>query len=156
MAVNIDQIEEKTVEPMLIAGVRVRGKYSDCGNGFAQIGRRFGRKICGACFLLHYDSEYRENDADFEACMPIRDGVSRDGIDVRELPGGRCVSLVHQGPYTEMGRSYAKIFKYVHEKHYAPAVPTREIYLKGPGMIFKGNPKKYLTEIQVLISSAAS
>jgi effector-binding domain-containing protein len=29
------------------------------------------------------------------------------------------------------------------------ALPTREIYLKGPGMIFKGNPKNYLTEIQL-------
>ena len=30
-------------------------------------------------------------------------------------------------------------------------MPTREVYLKGPGMIFKGNPNKYLTEIQILI-----
>jgi hypothetical protein len=29
--------------------------------------------------------------------------------------------------------------------------PTREIYYKGPGMIFRGNPKNYLTEIQMLI-----
>jgi hypothetical protein len=29
--------------------------------------------------------------------------------------------------------------------------PTREIYLKGPGMIFKGNPENYLTEIQIMI-----
>jgi DNA-binding transcriptional MerR regulator len=152
MAVNVNQIEEKSLEPMLIAGVRMRGKYSDCGNGFSQIGRRYGRTICGPCFLLHYDSEYRENDANFEVCMPIRDGASRDGIDVRELPGGRCVSLVHQGPYDELGRAYAKIFKYVHEKSYTLVCPTREVYLKGPGMIFKGNPKKYLTEIQVLVN----
>jgi len=28
-------------------------------------------------------------------------------------------------------------------------MPTREVYLKGPGMIFKGNPRNYLTEIQI-------
>ena len=28
--------------------------------------------------------------------------------------------------------------------------PIREIYIKGPGMIFRGNPKKYITEIQFL------
>lgn len=28
-------------------------------------------------------------------------------------------------------------------------LPTREIYVKGPGLIFKGNPKNYLTEIQL-------
>jgi hypothetical protein len=25
----------------------------------------------------------------------------------------------------------------------------REVYVKGPGLIFKGNPKNYLTEIQL-------
>ena len=28
-------------------------------------------------------------------------------------------------------------------------LPTREVYLKGPGMLLKGNPEKYLTEIQI-------
>lgn len=32
------------------------------------------------------------------------------------------------------------------------ACPTREVYIKGPGMIFKGNPKRYLTEIQILVT----
>ena len=34
------------------------------------------------------------------------------------------------------------------------AWPTREVYIKGPGMIFKGNPAKYLTEIQVMIKTS--
>ena len=29
------------------------------------------------------------------------------------------------------------------------ALPTREVYVKGPGLIFKGNPKNYLMEIQL-------
>jgi effector-binding domain-containing protein len=70
---------------------------------------------------------------------------------VRELPGGRCVALLHQGPYEELGRSYAKILDYVKQKGYEFEMPTREVYIKGPGMIFKGNPRKYLTEIQLLL-----
>jgi effector-binding domain-containing protein len=100
---------------------------------------------------LHYDTEYKEEDADFEACMPIRKGTPREGISVRELPGGRCAALLHKGPYDELGRSYAAILSYIHQQQYSVEVPTREVYLKGPGMIFKGNPKKYLTEIQILI-----
>jgi DNA-binding transcriptional MerR regulator/effector-binding domain-containing protein len=146
------EVEEKSIEPMLIAGVRIKGKYSDCGQGFGQIGRKFGRHICGNALLLHYDSEYKEDDADFEACMPIRKGESTDAINVRQLPGGRCVSLLHKGPYDDLGRSYSKILAYVHEKGYEVALPIREVYIKGPGMIFKGNPKKYLTEIQMLIA----
>jgi DNA-binding transcriptional MerR regulator/effector-binding domain-containing protein len=145
------EVAEKVVDPLLVAGMRMKGKYSDCGKGFAQIGRRFGRHICGKALLLHYDTEYREEDADFEACLPIRKGETNQGISVRELAGGKCVSLLHSGPYHELGRSYAKILKYVKDKSYQIQMPTREVYLKGPGMVFKGNPQKYLTEIQMLV-----
>jgi DNA-binding transcriptional MerR regulator/effector-binding domain-containing protein len=145
------QVQEKEVSPMLVAGVRMRGKYCDCGQGFAKIGRSYGRHICGPCFLLHYDDEYREDDADFEACMPVRQAKAVDGISVRELAGGRCAALIHRGPYDQLGQSYAKIRAYLNEKGYRAALPSREVYLKGPGMIFKGNPKHYLTEIQMLL-----
>ncbi len=32
-------------------------------------------------------------------------------------------------------------------------IDDAELYLKGPGVIFKGNPQKYLSEIQMLITS---
>jgi DNA-binding transcriptional MerR regulator len=146
-------VEEKTLAPMLIAGVRLRGRYSDCGKGFSRIGRALGRYISGKPMMLHYDEEYHEDDADFEACMPVRrpQAESADGIDLREIPGGRCATLLHKGPYDQIGSAYATILKYVKTKNYRIVMPTREVYLKGPGMIFKGNPKNYLTEIQILV-----
>jgi effector-binding domain-containing protein len=77
--------------------------------------------------------------------MPVRAGKPVDGISVRELEGGRCVSLLHKGPYNELGGSYAKIFEFIHNKGYEPLTPSREVYHKGPGMIFKGNSRNYLT-----------
>jgi DNA-binding transcriptional MerR regulator/effector-binding domain-containing protein len=147
-------VEEKTIEPTLVAGIRMRGRYSDCGKAFGRIARRFGRHLCGKPIMLHYDSEYKENDADFEACMPVRMGADVDGIAVRQLAGGRCVTLMHRGPYDELGRSYAKVLDYMKTHGLAIDLPTREIYHKGPGMIFKGNPRKYLTEIQIPVRSA--
>lgn len=61
------EVQEKTLDPVLIAAIRMKGKYSDCGTAFGKIGRNFGRHISGKPFLLHYDSEYKEDDADFEA-----------------------------------------------------------------------------------------
>jgi DNA-binding transcriptional MerR regulator/effector-binding domain-containing protein len=144
-------VEEKTLAAQLVAGVRMKGCYSESGKGFAKISKAFGRHISGSCFLLHYDSEHKEEDADFEACMPVRQAKVVDGVSVRELLGGRCVTLLHKGPYNELGRSYAKILAHIKEHKYEILMPTREVYLKGPGMIFKGNPKNYLTEIQILV-----
>lgn len=147
------EIEEKELLPLVVAGLRTKGRYSDMGFTFALLGKRVGRYIAGQPLCLYYDGEYRETDADIEPCVPLRDDFSPEGVPVRELPAVRAVTLVHRGPYEELGRSYARLFKYVKERGYAVELPTREVYLKGPGMIFRGNPKKYLTEIQLPIES---
>jgi DNA-binding transcriptional MerR regulator len=154
MAETLDDVQEKNVETVLVAGIRMKGRYSECGQGFARLGRGFGRLICGKPLLLHYDAEYREDDADFEACLPIRQRKSVEGASVRELPGARCVALVHKGPYEQMGRSYAKVLKWIKDRNYNVVLPTREVYLKGPGMIFRGNPRNYVTEIQIPIEDS--
>ena len=150
------EIEEKAVEPVLVAAKRMQGKYSDCGDGFKAIGKRFGFKINGKPMLLCHDSEYKENDADFSACMPVSGGKAQDEIEVLELPAGKAITLVHKGPYDTLRFSYEKVFAHVASKGYSAKSPTREVYLKGPGMIFQGNPNNYLTEIQVLVDESGN
>jgi DNA-binding transcriptional MerR regulator/effector-binding domain-containing protein len=145
------QCEEKNLPAMKIAAVRMKAPYTDCGQGFAKIGKAFWNQICGPALLLCYDHDYQEI-ANYETCMPIKSGQSRDGIEVRDLPAGRCVALLHKGPYEQLSRSYQQALAYVKEKGYCLIAPCREVYLKGPGMIFKGNPKNYLTEIQLMIA----
>jgi len=145
------EIEEKHLPPVLVGGIRMKGRYSDCAKAFGQLGRKLGRHIGGKAMMLCYDDEYREEDADFEPCMPLRKAVEAESVDVRELPGGRCISLIHSGPYDQLSRSYGRMLEYAKGKEFKLSCPSREVYLKGPGMIFKGNPKKYLTEIQFLI-----
>lgn len=143
-------VERKNVDAMLVASIRMTGKYEDCGPKFGKIARKFGRVLAGKPLLLHHDNEYREQ-ADFEAVMPIKKGTSTDEIAVRELPAGQCLSLMHVGPYEELSRSYEKIIAHAKKQGVEYSIPTREIYHKGPGMIFRGNPKKYITEIQLMI-----
>jgi DNA-binding transcriptional MerR regulator/effector-binding domain-containing protein len=144
-----DAVAEKTLEPRWMAGIRMKGKYRDCGQGFSRLGKAAGRYASGPPFCLYYDGEYRDEDADFETCFPLRQEIAADGISVRRLPGGRCLTLVHRGPYDQLGRSYAKILQHASERKTNITLPTREVYLKGPGLIFKGNPRNYLTEIQL-------
>jgi DNA-binding transcriptional MerR regulator/effector-binding domain-containing protein len=148
------EVQETTLPTLLIAGVRMKGRYQECGKGFGKIGKSLGRFLAGSPFLLHHDSEYHDTDADFEACFPVKPGAKAravEGITIRELPGGLSLTLRHKGPYEQLGQAYAKIFGAVKAKGYVPLLPTREVYLKGPGMIFKGNPRNYLTEIQIVI-----
>jgi effector-binding domain-containing protein len=106
----------------------MKGKYSDCGEGFSRLGKAIGRYICGKALCLYYDGEYRDSDAEFEPCFPIRKEVTADGISVRTLPGGRCLTLVHRGAYDQLGRSYAKILKQADDRKAKISLPTREVW----------------------------
>ena len=144
-------IEEKEVDTILIAGYRMKGKYEEAGKGFQIISKAAGRYITGNPMSLYYDGEYMEDGADFEPCFPVRKGKNTEELSVRELKGGRAVSVIHKGPYEELGRSYEKIFAYINQKALKTILPTREIYIKGPGLILKGNSLNYLTEILFMI-----
>ncbi|MFT7616807.1 MAG: DNA-binding transcriptional MerR regulator [Planctomycetota bacterium] len=145
------EIVEKTLEPQLIAGFRMTGQYKDIGKGFSKVGSAMGFNIKGKALGLFYDAEYKEDGADLEACMPVRKHKDAKGVDVREIPGGRATTLLHSGPYDTIGRSYEKIMKHTKDLGLTIIRPSREVYIKGPGMIFKGNPEKYITEIQLLV-----
>ncbi len=134
---------------MLVAGIRMKGKYGECGAVFSRLSKSVGRYISGEPLCLYYDGEYREDDADLEPCFPVRKRIEADGVSVRELPEVRCLALVHRGPYDQLGRSYARILKEADNRKAKIILPTRELYVKGPGIIFKGNPANYLTEIQL-------
>ena len=101
--------------------------------------------------LLHFDCEYKEEDADFEVCFPVRQANGSNTAIVRELPGGRCVSLVHRGPCEELGRAmpvFSSMSRHTvtPSRHRAARCTSR-----GPGMVSRGNPKHYITEIQMLV-----
>ena len=146
------QIVEKQIEEQRIAGITMQGKYSDCGKSFGALFKNLGRYVNGKPFCLHHDGEYREDDAHFDVCVPVKSEKQVEGVFYRKLPACRCVCLTHQGPYETLGRPYQRVLEYIKTQGYGTQLPTREVYIKGPGMIFKGNPKKYLTEIQIPIA----
>ena len=148
---NVHTIIEKELEPILYAGHRLKGKYSDMGVAFGVVGKKAGRFINDKPIGLYYDDEYKESDADFEGGFPVKKQVTADGVDCRKLPGGKAVTLIHVGPYESIHKSYKRLYSFLDEQGYEIIRPGREVYLKGPGMIFKGNPAKYVTEIQVIL-----
>ena len=143
--------QEMTVPSMLVACIKTVGRYEMSGNNFAKIGRAMGRHISGKPLNLYFDEEHKDGDATFESCMPIAKMKKAAGIDVRELAGGSCISAFHRGPYAELGQTYARLFGVMNERGLVAQLPSREVYVKGPGMLFKGNPNRYVTDVQIMI-----
>ena len=140
-------VQVKEVPAIWIAGLEGKGSWSEIGQLYKSLGRTVGRYIGGSPMSLCMDGEYRD-EANYEAAFPLRKEVQIKSL-CRKLPGIRCVSVIHQGPYSSIGTSYERGFSYISQHSMNWQTPTREIYHKGPGMIFKGNPAKYITEIQI-------
>lgn len=146
-----EAVIEKSLPDLLVAGRRMLGRYADAGEGFRTLARRAGRYMTGKPMCLYYDGEYREDDANFEPCFEVKKVVEHEQLHCRELSGGKALTLLHRGPYERLHESYAKLFAEVKRRELKVRCPSREVYHKGPGMILRGNPKKYLTEIQFLV-----
>ncbi len=156
-AMNTQQfdIEDKTIPSQLVAGIRMRGRFEQCREAFKRLGRTFGFGLAGKAGMLVYDEEYEPTDADFEPYFPIkRDKKTDADIHVRRLQGGRALCLVHRGPYDRISGAYGRLLAAARSRGLAPQVPSREVYIKGPGMLFAGNPNKYLTEVQLFVAEA--
>lgn len=145
------EIVIKEVPDILIASIRFKGKYQDVTPVFRSLFKNYGRYSSGTPFSLYYDNDYKEDNADIEACVPVRTSIEIDGIKCRELKGGKAITVIHKGSYETLGQSYQVIFDYINENKRQKRLPNREVYLKGPGMILPRNPKKFVTEIQILL-----
>jgi len=143
-------IEVKDIPAVKVATIRFKGKYSDCGEHMSRIYKAIKGDSKGKPFNCYYDGEYKEQ-ADIETCVPVSKQVSDPKVITKELPQIRAISTIHTGGYESINMAYKAIFDYAKEKNISCLTPSREIYIKGPGMIFKGNPKNYITEIIIPI-----
>ena len=141
----------KDLPDILIAGIRFKGKYDDVGKYIGNIFKYCGRNIKSKNYSLYYDGEYKEEDADIETCFEVKNEVCTENIDSKQLKGGKAITIIHKGAYENLGESYKKIIDFINANKIKTELPIREKHIKGPGMIFKGNPKNYLTEIQIMI-----
>ncbi|HOA07152.1 MAG TPA: MerR family transcriptional regulator [Spirochaetota bacterium] len=141
------QIFIKTIDSIIFLGIRRKCGYDEVGSDFSECAKKAGRFICGKGMNLFYDGEYMESDADIETGFPIKKAIGGSRI----LKGGKAVCIVHKGRYDEIGKSFAMIYDYLSKNNVKAKIPIRLVYTKGPGMIFRGNPEKYLTEIQFII-----
>ena len=147
------EIEIKTIGDQIVVANRWHGQYEQTGREVGKLYRAAGRHVAGPAINLFHDGEYREQGADVESCLPVKKPIVGRTTSVT-LKGGEFATLTHRGPYDTISRSYARLFDFINQRGAIPGLPSREVYHKGPGMIFKGNPERYLTEIQIPIGES--
>ncbi len=148
-----ESILVKQIPEITIASIRYKGRYDQMGDYIGKLFKAVGGNGNGAPFALYYDGEFQEDQADIEVAVPVKKPVNKDGVTTRTLPAVKVVSLCHVGAYHTLSHSYKQLTDYIAIENLETALPSREHYLKGPGMLLKGNEDKYRTELQIPIKS---
>lgn len=76
--------------------------------------------------------------------------LESESIKFMDLLETKCICIYHKGPYYELGKSYAKIMKYIEDNKLEIIDYPRECYIDG--IWNKENVEDWLTEIQIPIN----
>ena len=129
-------MEIKEIEPIRIAFMRYKGLSDQANKVFPNVFKSISGRSNGAPFFCYYKMNPDTKYAEMELCVPTE-----------EIPKVRALCTTHTGPYETLGNAYAAMEQYVKERNWKVQMPFREVYTKGPGMLLKANPQKYVTEI---------
>lgn len=146
------EIVLKTIPPMRAACFRqITPSYEGIGQLYGELFMVLGQNgilPSGPLMGIYHDPEYREQDTDVEAVIPIPHTLTfpHPRIQVRDLAGVLVASLVRPGPYDDFHPAYQALIGWVQTNGYHLTGPNREVYLHGPWEgISSGD---FLTEIQ--------
>jgi effector-binding domain-containing protein len=153
----------KDVPSQRIVGKKGTGSYGEtisrlmpelCSQLSSEENRKNGLKVTGPPMTLYHDNEYREKDATMEVVLPVagRIVLSDPEMEVRTLPGGKVLSLIHKGSYSKLHEAWSRIGAYAEEREFVVNGPHREVYLNDPGMV---GEDELLTELQIPVDPAA-
>lgn len=155
---NDFQPQVKEVPSLRVLSLREKGTYHETipilvTDIFNEVARDENRKarvsMVGPAMFICHDKEYRDEDADIEIAVPITGNITvSDRYEVRKLPAAKVASLLHQGPYEEVGPAYQKLMSFIFSKGYKMAGPSRELYLNDPALV---PDSELITEIQIPI-----
>jgi len=145
------KVNHITVEDQLVAALTYVGKYEDVGKYLGQLFKTVKSNVTGKPFTIYLDDDYKEENANVQVCIPVKRQIQYKEVECNIIKGGKALSVTHVGPYDQLSHAYKALTDYLINNNIEAISHIREHYHKGPGMLLKGNPEKYKTEIRILI-----
>lgn len=150
-SVMTNNVNLKMVAAQTVARYRTKAThdqiFTSIPNGFGIVFASLqGQPPIGAPFTIFHVFPDAETEGEISLCVPIEShSTSSANVDVIQFGGGLVASIVHQGPYEEMGVAYSTIGSWIHEHGHHVSGSSREVYLNSPTEVEQDG---LLTEIQ--------
>ncbi len=130
--------ELKTQEPQPALSVRTHASAQELPSlfgrvygGIMQYLQELGEQPAGMPFAAYHDMNM-EN-LDIEVGFPVTHKLNgKDEIQASEFPGGRLASVVHLGPYDQLGAAYGALAQWVSSQGFETTGVAYELYYSEP------------------------
>ena len=107
----------------------------------------------GPLMGIYYNSPkmVKPEELQWEVAVPIPDGIEGEGeIFIRVIPAGKVATVVHKGPYEQVGPIYGEVFAFIGQQGLSPTGPPMEVYLNDPSQV---SPEEILTEVRFPVAA---
>lgn len=142
------KVEIKEIEPIRVAYMKYKGNTTEANKVFPNVFKSIRGKSNGAPLFNYISMDMKSKTGVIELCVPTEENPQGSGVEIKVLPRIKAICVTHIGAYDELVLAYNEIDRFAEKNNIVLTPPFREIYIKGPGLIFKGNQNKYITEIQ--------
>lgn len=148
-------VEIKTAPAHPVARIAHKGDYQKIGGAFDKLAAWAGANNHFGPGSLMIGVFYDDPDSmpldqlRPHACQTVPAGTPVSGeLDTGEIPGGRFAVVRHKGPYAELPKAYAWLFRdwLVKSGEEAGDAPCYEVYLNDPSSL---PPAEWLTDIHL-------
>ena len=136
----------KVLDEILVAQTRIHGKVSDLSDVFTKLNTIAGENAVGSPIVIHHWGVNDEAGHDMDIALPIKNVVEGDGIDITNTPSKEAMTLIHRGPYSDIGISYKRVSRHTNERGHPIAESTREVFHHWD----ENSPEDTVIEIQAI------
>lgn len=140
-------VEQRNMEEIRVAFTKYRGDVRNANKVFPLVFQSIRGNNSAAPFFAYYELNVETKEGVMELCVPTEMEPEKNGVEIKIIPTQKALVTTHVGSYETIIHAYEAIQEYATKNNIELALPYREVYIKGPGMIFKGNPDHYITEV---------
>ena len=138
----------------LVLSIRTRTSAADlpdkigtCYQAIMEYMGPLGEQPSGMPFVAYYNLDME--DLDVEIGFPVAKEVpDHEDIKINQIPAGKKLTCMHQGPYQEMEQTYNAMSEYIAEHGLHPTGVVYEYYFNDPGHVPE---EELLTKIEFIL-----
>lgn len=129
---EVSDVIEEVTEKILICGIRQKTSLGEIDILVKKLFQKlysYNLDAIGNLMTIYYDEEVNPDDCDIEVCIPVNKNL--DNVLTHYLHGGKCLSVIVNGPYSELSYGYEKIINWINKYNYEINGYPFEIYIDG-------------------------